>query len=162
MKKFSFMKKFSILLSMMFTFTLFSCDETEGVIYDGGQTFVSFDSSTAELPIVIDATGEVAIPVLVSSTSNEDRIATIEIDLENSTADPQNYSVPPTVVIPANSFGKAATLTFYLAILSVAISYEHSIYIFVIAISFALLAFVQYSIIGSNKLKELNERCAKK
>lgn len=68
------------------------------------------------------------------------------------------YTKKEKVVIPANSFGKAATLTFYLAILSVAIEYEYSTYIFIIAIAFALLAFVQYSIIGSNKLKELNDQ----
>lgn len=67
------------------------------------------------------------------------------------------YTKKERVVIPANSFGKSATIIFYLAILSVAIEYEYSTYIFIIAIAFALLAFVQYSIIGSNRLKEINE-----
>ncbi len=68
------------------------------------------------------------------------------------------YTKKEKVVIPANSFGKVATVTFYLAVLSVAVKYKYSTYIFIIAIAFALLAFVKYSIIGSNKLKQLQEK----
>ncbi len=65
------------------------------------------------------------------------------------------YTQKEKMVIPANSFGKVATITFYLAVLSLAIYDEYSHYVFIIAISFAVLAFVQYSIIGSTKLKTM-------
>lgn len=67
------------------------------------------------------------------------------------------YTLKEKVVIPANSFGKAATIVFYLAILSVALQFEYSTVIFVISIAFALLAFYQYSIIGKEKLKQINQ-----
>lgn len=68
------------------------------------------------------------------------------------------YSKKEKVVIPANSFGKAATLLFYLAILSVlVVNYKYSTIIFIIAIAFALLAFYQYSIIGREKLNQIKQ-----
>lgn len=67
------------------------------------------------------------------------------------------YTKKEKIVIPANLFGKVATLTFYLAVLSLAMDYIYSNYVFIIAISFTLLAFIQYSVIGSNRLKQLKD-----
>ncbi len=65
------------------------------------------------------------------------------------------YTKKEKVVIPANSYGKVATIIFYLAVISVALQNEYSYYVFIVAIFFALLAFIQYSVIGSNKLKQI-------
>ncbi len=67
------------------------------------------------------------------------------------------YTKKGKMVIPANAFGKVATIIFYIAVLSVALQYKYSYYVFLIAISFSILAFIQYSVIGSKKIKNLNE-----
>ncbi|QVK16857.1 CDP-diacylglycerol--glycerol-3-phosphate 3-phosphatidyltransferase [Mycoplasmatota bacterium] len=65
------------------------------------------------------------------------------------------YTKKEKIVIPANFFGKVSTLTFYLAVLSLVLDYNYSKYVFMVAISFAILAFIKYSVIGSNRLKQL-------
>lgn len=65
------------------------------------------------------------------------------------------YTQKEKTVIPANIYGKIATFLFYLAVLSLAFNYQYSNYIFIIAVSFSILSFAQYFVIGSKKINIL-------
>jgi hypothetical protein len=97
------MKKIVLLLTSVL---VLSCNDNQPPIYDGvnGQTLVYFENSTSNLPIEIDADGSVTIPINASTISTVDRTVTVELVTDDSTADPQNYSFSPTVVIPAGSY----------------------------------------------------------
>lgn len=96
------MKKIIGLLAL--TFLIYSCSKNESAIYDSsGQGLVYFGEATSKLAIIFDGEGEVQIPINVSSLSSVDRTVTIAV-LETSTANPANYSLPTTVVIPANQY----------------------------------------------------------
>ncbi|MDF2698878.1 MAG: CDP-diacylglycerol--glycerol-3-phosphate 3-phosphatidyltransferase [Haloplasmataceae bacterium] len=58
------------------------------------------------------------------------------------------------LVIPANRYGKLATILFYLAVLLVFL--PNSQYFFYVTMMFSILAFVQYSLIAIKKLKIMN------
>ena len=90
-----------VLLSSFFV----SCSVTEPAIYDGvnGQSLVYFGIENSNLAIEIGGTGEVVIPINVSTLSTEDRTVSVEL-LDVSTADPVNYSYSPTVLIPAGEY----------------------------------------------------------
>ncbi len=65
------------------------------------------------------------------------------------------YTQKEKTVIPANLYGKIATLLFYLAVLSLVIQFIYSYHIFIIAVSFSVLALFQYFVIGSKKINVL-------
>lgn len=98
------MKKVLFLLSSIIFFS--SCSETEPVIYDpnNSQALVYFSRTNANLAIEIDATGQLVLPINVSTLSTEDRTVTVEVDVDRSTADTQNYTVATSVVIPAGEY----------------------------------------------------------
>jgi len=97
------MKKIIYLLSLAFIIS--SCDDFQPATFDGGQTFVYFDDTSVNLDIVIDATGTANVQLNTTTLSNQDRIVTLAIDEENSTADPANYEIPSLdVVIPAGEY----------------------------------------------------------
>lgn len=102
------MKK--IIALLLLSSLIYSCGENEGAIYNpNGQGLVYFATASSNLPIVLDGVGQVTVSVNSSSLSNVDRTVTIEI-LDSSTADPQNYSLPTTVVIPANEYSGTLTI----------------------------------------------------
>lgn len=96
------MKKILVLLTIVGV--LFSCSENESKIYNGEQTLVYFGEDTAELLIEIDATGQLIVPVNASTLSSADRTVNIEVNVDDTTADSQNYTVPATVTIPAGEY----------------------------------------------------------
>lgn len=98
------MKK--ILIIIAFVGVLFSCSENESKKYNpnSDQALVYFGEETASLLIEIDATGQLVVPVNASTLSSVDRTVTIDIDVDNTTADSQNYTVPATVIIPAGEY----------------------------------------------------------
>ena len=99
------MKKVLFLLSSIILFG--SCNETEPVIYDpnSSQGLLYFSRTTADLAIEIDATGSLTVPLNVSNLSNVDRVVTIAIDNDLSTADPSNYTLQSTsITIPAGEY----------------------------------------------------------
>lgn len=104
------MKKFAILfIGALFMFT--SCEETEAPIYDGSQTLAYFNGTTSDLPVEINGSATVNIEVGASTISTSDRTVTVSIDTDNSTADAAIYSVPTSVVIPANEYFGTLTVT---------------------------------------------------
>ncbi|MFD2910074.1 hypothetical protein ACFSX9_15175 [Flavobacterium ardleyense] len=91
-------------------FIVFSCSENESTLYNpDGQGLIYFATKTSKLDIVLDGEGQVQIAVNSSSLSNVDRTVTIEV-LATSTADDANYSLPSTVVIPANQYSGILTI----------------------------------------------------
>jgi hypothetical protein len=94
------MKKIALLL-IGFLFIV-SCEETEPTLFNG-ETFVSFLSNASDLPVTIDDVGSVAVRVSVTTLASVDRTLAVEVSTSSS-ADPQNYTVPPTVTIPANEY----------------------------------------------------------
>ena len=99
---------------MLFIALLFTaCDETEPVIYDAqnGQTLVYFDSSSSTLEVLVDDTGSIDVVVGSSKLSTSDRTVSITVDMDNTTTDATNYSVPATVTIPANEYFGTFTVT---------------------------------------------------
>jgi hypothetical protein len=98
------MKK--IVAIFAFALVLFSCSENKSALYSGSVNspgLLYFEKATSRLDIVMDGEGRVEIPINFSSLSSEDRTVNIEI-LDTSTADPLNYSMPSSVVVPANEF----------------------------------------------------------
>ncbi|MBT8284900.1 MAG: hypothetical protein HKO75_05885 [Flavobacteriaceae bacterium] len=84
-----------------------SCEE-EVVIYDNvnGQAYVSFNTSSLNLPIVFDSSADVEIPIEVSTISDSDRTVNVSVVStggdDEATAD--QYNVAGSVTIPANSY----------------------------------------------------------
>ncbi len=68
------------------------------------------------------------------------------------------YTKKDQVIIPANIYGKISTILFYVAIVVVAFKYQYGIYILVLAILIAIYAFFKYSVIGSEKIKQLHNQ----
>ncbi|MFW5648264.1 MAG: CDP-diacylglycerol--glycerol-3-phosphate 3-phosphatidyltransferase [Candidatus Alkaliphilus sp. MAG34] len=58
------------------------------------------------------------------------------------------YTKKDKMVLPANSYGKIATVVFYIAILAVAFNSRYDKLLMIVAVLVALYAFVQYVIIG--------------
>ena len=102
------MKKIiSILLGVLFAFS--SCEETESPIYDSSTTDASqilayFNRTSVDLGVLIDDTSTITVKIGSSTLSSQDRVVSISIVEENTTAAPETYSVPLTVTIPADSY----------------------------------------------------------
>ncbi len=101
------MKKIKFCLMFALLGIVASCSDNDTVIFDsseGGIGLLGFQRSIYDFPVEIDTTGETLSLILeVSNLSNVDRVYTINV-LESSTADPDNYSIPSTITIPANSY----------------------------------------------------------
>ncbi|QBA64924.1 hypothetical protein [Muriicola soli] len=99
------MKKYiALIVIAIISFT--SCEE-DLVIYDNvnGQTFVTFNTSAINLPVVFDSSAEIEIPIEVSTISDADRTVNVNVVSgaeDEATAD--QYSVAGSVTIPANSY----------------------------------------------------------
>lgn len=65
------------------------------------------------------------------------------------------YTKKDRVVVPANSYGKAATVIFYIAILAVAFNFVYGKFLITISVLFTLYAFVRYSLIGIRHIRKL-------
>lgn len=93
------------------TFLLHSCDRNESTVFDSSsQNLISFAQSTSNLAIVLDGVGQDDVIINVTNLSSVDRTVTIEV-LDESTADPENYSIPLSVVIPANEYFGVLTIS---------------------------------------------------
>ncbi|MDO5978759.1 hypothetical protein [Flavivirga spongiicola] len=95
------MKKFIVNLIIVCVL-LISCEEDKA-IFNESQTFISFEQTNVDLPVLIDATGSVEVSVTVSSLSESERNIALTIVEEETTAGADSYTVG-SVVIPANSY----------------------------------------------------------
>jgi len=64
------------------------------------------------------------------------------------------YAKKDKMVLPANSYGKVATVIFYIAILAIAFKFTYAKLLMISAVLFTLYAFVRYFIIGIKYIKE--------
>ncbi|NNK11940.1 MAG: hypothetical protein HKP08_11385, partial [Flavobacteriaceae bacterium] len=81
--------------------------EEDLVIYDNvnGQTFVTFNTSSINLPVVFDSSADIEIPIEVSTISDADRTVNVNVVSgaeDEATAD--QYNVAGSVTIPANTY----------------------------------------------------------
>lgn len=105
------MKKIAFILIAAIFFI--SCDENEQKYFDNinGQTLAFFDKSSSNLEIEIDQTGSNDIQIGVTTLSSSARTISVSVDLDNSTAAVDTYTVPTTVTIPANEYFGTLTVT---------------------------------------------------
>lgn len=82
-----------------------ACDEEIGAIFDAdnGGTLVAFASPTADLPIEINSTGTLTVPINVTTRSSSDRTFMVSV-VDGSTANPNAYSFSNQVIVPAGQF----------------------------------------------------------
>ncbi len=102
------MKKHIINFIVACVLLLVSC-EHETVIFNESQTFVKFDQSSLDLPIIIDGTGSVEVTVSVSSISESERTIALDVVQEGTTAGTDSYTVG-SLVVPANSYTGTLTI----------------------------------------------------
>lgn len=105
------MKKIFIPLLLVFAVIFTSCDPTESPIYDGSQTLAYFDGTSGRIEVIINETGEITVPVNVSTLSDQPRTVSVSVDADNTTATPGQYSFNGSVTIPANSYFGSFVLT---------------------------------------------------
>jgi hypothetical protein len=103
------MKKILILLLSIVSFV--GCSDVEGVIYDGGQSFVSFESTSYDLPVAVNSASTVDVKIVASTLSATERTYNLSVVEGESNANPLTYSIPSTITIPANSYFGVATIT---------------------------------------------------
>lgn len=105
------MKKLIIPFLLVMALVFQSCEQTESPIYDGNQTLAYFNGSGATLEVEINSTGEITIPVNVSTLSTSDRTVNISVNAGATTATAGQYSFNSAVTIPANTYFSSFTLT---------------------------------------------------
>ena len=65
--------------------------------------YVTFEATSMDLGVAIDGSTDYELAVYTTQTIGTDRTFDIVVDLESTTADAQAYSVPATVIVPANT-----------------------------------------------------------
>lgn len=65
------------------------------------------------------------------------------------------YTRKDKLVLPANLYGKAATVAFYIAILAIAFDFIYAKLLIVIAVLFTLYAFIRYAILGIRYMRRI-------
>lgn len=104
------MKKLIIPFLAVMTLIFTSCEETESPIYDGSQTLAYFNGSSATLEVTINSTGQITVPVGVSTLSSSDRTVNIGVRASATNAAAGMYSFSGTATIPANSYTGSFTV----------------------------------------------------
>ncbi len=72
------------------------------------------------------------------------------------------YTRKDKFVLPANSYGKLATVIFYIAILAIAFDFIYGKLLIATAALFTLYAFVRYAILGAKHIKSTSDLDAMK
>lgn len=107
-----------ILFKLLFVALIFTaCEDVEPIIYNGNVeqngTLLGFSRAAYNLEIERDATGSLDVIVNSSTASPSDRTYTVTVtisDAENA-ANPDTFTVPATVTIPANEYQGILTIT---------------------------------------------------
>lgn len=95
------MKKITFLLLIaVFSLAINSCENDDPKTED--LNYIGFESTSFNFPVDIDGTSDDIIYVYTTNTTNSDRVYTIDINVDLTTADPSSYTIPTTVTIPAN------------------------------------------------------------
>jgi hypothetical protein len=102
-----------LILGAAIAMSVASCDsEDEQRVFDnrGGQELLSFEETSDDLEIEIDATGQLDVIVEVSTLSDVDRTFNVSVVTEESDIAPGSVTVPNSVTIPAGSYEGTLTL----------------------------------------------------
>lgn len=110
MKKYALMMVLSIL-----GFTINSCGDEEIVVFnaENGQTYVKFNRTIIDLPIVFDSSADIEIAVDVSTVADTDRTVTVNVVSTGGDAEatPDQFTVASTVTIPAGEYNGMLAFT---------------------------------------------------
>lgn len=82
-------------------FLLNSCEE--GVPSTDDLNYVTFEATGMDLGVIIDGSSDYEIMVYTTQTTGSDRTFNLMVNADGTTADAASYSVPATVVVPANT-----------------------------------------------------------
>lgn len=97
------MKRIIYILSLILIVT--SCDDFSPGTFDGGQTLVYFNDTSANLDVIVDATGTLEVQINTTTLSNTDRTVTFQIVEEDTNADAENYVISSfSATIPAGEY----------------------------------------------------------
>ena len=96
-------------LSLTLLLFFSSCDEeVDRVIYDGiaasDRTLLTLPESSFNLPVVDSESGSIDITINASTISSSDRTFDIELDVDETTANMDAFTLPTSVTIPADSY----------------------------------------------------------
>lgn len=87
---------------------LASCSDDDGHVYDGNadhnQTLVRFGKTTYKFEVPRDSSTILDVQVLASTKSDSDRTFNVEVVDSVTTANPDTYTLPETVTIPAGEY----------------------------------------------------------
>jgi len=93
------MKKITFLLLISLSFFAFNgCDDDDEVI-----NYVSFENKSFDFGVELDGSSTNEFKIYATNTTGSDRSYSINVVTDMSTADPNSYTVPATVTIPANT-----------------------------------------------------------
>ncbi|MGX1930585.1 hypothetical protein [Flagellimonas sp. 2504JD4-2] len=87
---------------------LVSCEQ-DRTIFNESQTFLKFNQSNLDLPIIIDGEGSAQVTINVSSISESERTFEVNIVEEETTAEAASYTVG-SIVVPPNSYEGTLTI----------------------------------------------------
>lgn len=102
------MKKISFLLVSIALWGFYSCnsdDQDQNTI-----NYVSFESTSYSFGVDLQSSNSNDIKIYTTRISNAERMFTINVETDLSTADPASYTVPASVSVPANSNEGAFTV----------------------------------------------------
>ena len=96
-------------LSLTLLLFFSSCDEeVDRVIYDGiaasDRTLLTLPESSFNLPVVDSESSSIDITINASTISSSDRTFDIELDVDETTANMDAFTLPTSVTIPADSY----------------------------------------------------------
>lgn len=93
------MKKFTFLLLLSLSFFAFNgCDDDDEII-----NYVSFETQSFDFGVELDGSSTNEFKIYATNKTGSERTYSINVVADMSSADPNSYTVPATVTIPANS-----------------------------------------------------------
>ncbi len=93
------MKKITFLLLISLSFFAFNgCDDDDEII-----NYVSFETQSFDFGVELDGSTTNEFKIYATNKTSSDRTYSINVVADMSTADPDSYTIPATVTIPANT-----------------------------------------------------------
>lgn len=93
------MKKITFLLLISLSFFAFNgCDDDDEII-----NYVSFETKSFDFGVELDGSTTNEFKIYATNKTSSDRTYDIKVVTDLSSADPNSYTVPATVTIPANT-----------------------------------------------------------
>ena len=107
--------KLTLIMALLLVGVMSCDDQPEPVVYNGieseNRTFLSFPSTSYNLPVRVDSEGELIITLNSSTMSSSERAFSIVVVDSVTTSDSANYSLPSSVTIPAGKYQADIVIT---------------------------------------------------